>query len=151
MTKKTFNKLILIIIASIPSLTLANFTISPVMLQMHKDEKITSLTLRNNSNQPINFQLRAYKVVMEKGVETTQETKDLFVSPLSFRVGAGKTQTVRVAVKENASYNVNNISYRISVMELPHKINAEGAHVQLVTEFKIPLTITTEKVQPDLE
>jgi hypothetical protein len=34
--------------------------------------------------------------------------------------------------------------YRVSVKELPHKVNAEGAHVQLVTEFKVPVSIEAD-------
>jgi len=34
--------------------------------------------------------------------------------------------------------------YRVSVKELPKKVNAEGARVQLVTEFKVPVSIEAE-------
>ena len=74
-----------------------------------------------------------------------------------FKVAAGKSQLVRVAIK-NAMYSVMENGYKVSVKELPHKINAEGAHVQLVTEFKVPVSIeagssgseeTQDKKQPN--
>jgi fimbrial chaperone protein len=151
MTKLISSKLFLIVALLIPSMTFANFTITPVKLQVHKDQKITNLTLTNNSNESRSFQLTPFKIVMEKGVEQDHETKDLFVSPLSFKIAPGKTQTIRVAVKENASFQLDDKSYRISVQELPRKLDKEGSHVQVVTKLRIPLTITGNKVEPDLE
>ena len=84
-----------------------------------------------------------YKVENEHGKEVLKETKDLTVTPVMFKIAPGKSQLVRIAIK-NKMYSVMEDGYRVSVKELPKKVNAEGARVQLVTEFKVPVSIEAE-------
>ena len=63
-----------------------------------------------------------------------------------FKIALGKSQLVRIAIK-NKMYSVMEDGYRVSVKELPHRINAEGAHVLLVTEFKVPVSIESEQME----
>lgn len=142
-------KLIYFFIVIIPSLSLANLTISPVKLVINKNEKVNSLIIRNNADSPRNFQIRAYKISHENGHEIDTETKDLLVTPLSFKITPGRTQVVRVALKNNSTIEELDRAYRISVQELPHQTKKEGAHVHLVTEFKIPVSITNTKPESD--
>lgn len=128
----------------------ANFTISPIRLKIQKDEKIGALTLQNNSNEVVSFQLTGYKVESAIGGDVDKETKDLLITPLSFRLAPGKAQLIRVAIK-NSMTEVRENAYRISVRELPHKIKKSGAHVQTVTEFRIPISITHTKDNPEPE
>lgn len=89
------------------------------------------------------FQLIVYKVENVQGKEVLKETKDLTVTPVMFKIAPGKSQLVRIAIK-NKMYSVMEDGYRVSVRELPKKINAEGARVQLVTEFKVPVSIEAD-------
>ena len=63
-----------------------------------------------------------------------------------FKIAPGKSQLVRIAIK-NKMYSVMEDGYRVSVKELPHRINAEGAHVRLITEFKVPVSIESEQME----
>ena len=140
MKKGLYTKLSLMILCILPTIAYASFTITPVKIKITKDEKITSLTLKNNSELLKHFQLLIFRVENENGKEVLKETKDLTVTPAMFKVKPGGSQMVRVAIK-NKMYSVKEDGYRLSVKELPHKINPEGAHVQLVTEFKVPVSI----------
>jgi len=106
-------------------------------------KKIAALTLKNDSNEIKHFQLIVFKVEHEHGKEVLKETKDLTVTPVMFKIAPGKSQLVRIAIK-NKMYSVMEDGYRVSVKELPHKVNAEGANVQLVTEFKVPVSIEAD-------
>jgi fimbrial chaperone protein len=140
MIKHFYKKLSLLLICVLPTLAHASFTITPVKLKINKDEKIAAVTIKNDSNEVKNFQLIVYKVENIDGKETYKETKDLVVTPVMFKIQPGKSQLVRVAIK-NKMYSVQENAYTLSVKELPHKMNKEGANVQLVTEFKIPVSV----------
>jgi len=144
-------KIFLAGVCLLPTLSFANFTLSPVKLTINKDQKVTALTLSNNSDKPRSFQLITFKIDHKDGHEVDTPTKDIIVTPLSFKVAPGKTQTIRVAIKNEGTYKVDERQYRISVKELPHKLDKEGNHVQLVTEFRVPISITDKKLEGELE
>lgn len=144
-------KMLLLSVCLLPSLAFANFTVAPVNLVINKDQKIAALTLRNNTDQPRSFQLTAFKIDQHDKHEVDTLTKDIIVTPLRFRLAPGKTQTVRVAIKNEGTYPIAERLYRISVKELPRKLNKEGAHVQVVTEFKIPVAITDKSPESELK
>ena len=50
--------------------------------------------------------------------EVLKETKDLTVTPVMFKIAPGKSQLVRIAIK-NKMYSVMEDGYRVSVKELP--------------------------------
>jgi fimbrial chaperone protein len=143
MKKSFYTKLSLLILCILPTFSYGSFTITPVKLKINKDEKIDALTLKNDSNEVKHFQLIVYKVENVQGKEVLKETKDLTVTPVMFKIAPGKSQLVRIAIK-NKMYSVMEDGYRVSVRELPKKINAEGARVQLVTEFKVPVSIEAD-------
>ena len=143
MKKSFYTKLSLLILCILPTFAYGSFTITPVKLKISKDEKIAALALKNDSNEVKHFQLIVYKVENVQGKEVLKETKDLTVTPVMFKIAPGKSQLVRIAIK-NKMYSVMEDGYRVSVKELPKKINAEGARVQLVTEFKVPVSIEAD-------
>ena len=144
-------KVLLTGVCLLPTLALANFTISPVKLTINKDQKVTALTLSNNSDMPKSFQLTAFKIDHQDGHEIDTHTKDIIVTPLSFKLAPGKTQTIRVAIKNEGTYKIDERVYRVSIKELPHKLGKDGAHVQLVTEFRVPVSISDKKPEGELE
>jgi fimbrial chaperone protein len=137
--KKIFvTKLVLILVCMIPSFTFANFTVTPVELEINKDKKVSSITLENNNSEDKNFQLTVYKV-SNQGEYT--ETKDLQITPMMFKVASGKSQLIRVALNSKALYSIVPKGYVLVVQELPHVIAKKGSHVDVITEFKIPVSI----------
>lgn len=95
MIKQLINKSILLTsVTLLPFIACANFTIAPIKLKIQKDEKITALTLQNNSDKVTSFQLTAFKVESENGQDVDKETKDLLVTPLSFRLAPGDRKSV---------------------------------------------------------
>ena len=146
MKKSFYTKISLLLLCILPSFAYASFTITPVKLKINKDEKIAALTLKNDSKEVKHFQLTIFKVENEHGKEVLKETKDLTVTPVMFKIAPGKSQLVRIAIK-NKMYSVMEDGYRVSVKELPHRINAEGSHVRLITEFKVPVSIESEQME----
>jgi P pilus assembly chaperone PapD len=132
------NKIIVAFIALLPTITYANYTVTPVKVQIKPGSMISSLTLQNNDSIPHHFQLTLYKAD-DKGNTSDEETKDLIVSPSMFKVEAQKPQMIRVAIK-NLEAASEHKHYILSVKELPHgKIEANT--VKVVTDFRVPVLI----------
>ena len=99
MKKSFYTKLSLLIFCILPTFAYGSFTITPVKLKINKDEKIAALTLKNDSNEVKHFQLIVYKVENVQGKEVLKESKDLTVTPVMFKIAPGKSQLVRIAIK----------------------------------------------------
>lgn len=137
---KNFISLFFTFISFFPGLVFASYSISPVQLNIHKEAKIASMTVSNESEKDKHFQLTVYKRSNMSGKESYVETKDLIATPGMFKIPAGKSQLIRVAMK-NAMYDQRPSAYRVAVRELPRDLLVRGSHVNLVAEFKIPISI----------
>ncbi|WP_253307440.1 MULTISPECIES: molecular chaperone [unclassified Rickettsia] len=141
MKKQFYSLLTLILICLTSSVVQAVFTIAPVKLTINKDNRIANLNLRNDNDVPKSFQLIIYKVEYKNGKEVLKETEDLIATPVMFRIGAGRTQLVRIALINKMSYSRDQDAYRIAVKELPHRQAGIQSQVQFVVEFRVPVTI----------
>lgn len=139
--KKSLN-ISLLVTALLASNAFANYTISPLKLNITPEEKITSLSFTNNDEQDSkNFQVTVYQVHNEHGQEVSEETKDLIATPRTFKLGPKMTQLIRVGSR-NASM-VKNVNYKLSIKELPvNKVIVKGQHlVQMLHDYRVPVVI----------
>ncbi|MCC8368781.1 MAG: fimbria/pilus periplasmic chaperone [Rickettsia endosymbiont of Oxypoda opaca] len=141
MKKQFYALLTVILICLNSSVAQAVFTIAPVKLTINKDNRIANINLRNDNDEPKSFQLVLYKVEYIKGKEVLKETKDLMATPVMFRIGAGRTQLIRIALTNKMSYSREPDAYRIAVKELAHRPLGVQSQVQFVVEFRVPVTI----------
>lgn len=148
MTKHFLTRFFIILISILPAISYASYTISPVKVQIDKDKKITTITLTNTNDGERRFQLVALKLQNENGKDVFKETKDLLVTPVMFKLAAGKTQTIRMATKDNVMYTEQANGYKLNIRELPHQDPklAQGAVINLVTEFQLPVSVTGNRV-----
>jgi len=122
----------------------ASYSISPVKLTVTENAKITSLTVRNESDQTKTFQLTVYEVVKKNGKDEFVESKDIKATPVIFKASAGKAQLVRVSVKNTEDKNDKN--YKLSIKEINPKLpKAEGSVVNIIPEFQIPVQVDAAK------
>lgn len=141
MKKQFYALLTVILICLNSSVAQAVFTIAPVKLTINKDNRVANINLRNDNDGPKSFQLVLYKVEYIKGKEVLKETKDLMATPVMFRIGAGRTQLIRIALTNKMSYSREPDAYRIAVKELAHRPLDVQSQVQFVVEFRVPVTI----------
>ena len=148
MMKHFLTRFFIILINILPAISYAGYTISPVKVQIDKDKKITTIQLTSTNNEERRFQLTVLKLQSENGKNVFKETKDLLVTPGMFKLAAGKTQTIRMATKDNVMYTEQQDIYKLNIRELPHfdQRLTEGSAVQLVTEFQLPVSITGNRV-----
>ncbi len=142
MTKNFYAKLFFLALFILPNFAFASFSISPINLVIDKGSKISSMTLQNNYPYEQTYQLIVYKIENVKGEQKFVETKELLVTPAIFKIGAGKSQLVRVAVKEGVMYSHREEGYRLAVRELPRRAaTGSKATINFVTQFNLPVTI----------
>nr|WP_236682649.1 fimbria/pilus periplasmic chaperone [Rickettsia felis] len=82
----------------------ASATIVPVNIEISKDNKIATMTVQNNDYTPKKFQLLLLKRVYENGTEEYKETTDLVATPVTFTLHGGKTQLIRLALKNTTEF-----------------------------------------------
>lgn len=140
MTKNFLYSNVLLMAAIVPSVALANFSISPVKLYVKPDEKVGAITITNSGDTDTNFQLKLYSWNKEKGKDKMENTSDLIITPLMFNIKPGKSQMVRVGLKNNVR-GATEKAYRLFIKELPAKKNIKGSAVQMGTTFNVPIFI----------
>lgn len=138
--KKLINLASIILLGILPLSAYASYSITPVALKVTDNSKVTSLSIRNESNQDKSFQLTVYEMVQKNGHDTYKESKDLMATPTIFRTKAGKAQLVRVSVKNTAGKTDR--SYKLSIKEINPKLpKQEGAAVAIIPEFVVPVEV----------
>lgn len=123
----------------------ADYSISPVKVIISKEEKITSVNFKNETDRQKSFQLSVYRETPEGNKEKLTEAKDLTVTPAIFRLQGGETQLIRIAIKNNLAREGN--KYRLSIKELPPKVIGAGNNISIVPDFRLPITIIDQKVE----
>lgn len=145
----TFNKLALALILVLPTLGYANYTITPVKVNIKPGSMMGSLTVHNNNDVERRFQIRVYQTDETKSKVTEEETKDLVVSPAMFTVAKQKGQMIRIVVK-NPDAAFAHKHYAISIKELEHG-KTEANAVQLLTDFRVPVIVGDDTEAPKEE
>ncbi|KHO03705.1 gram-negative pili assembly chaperone, N-terminal domain protein [Rickettsia felis str. Pedreira] len=103
------------------------------------------MTVQNNDYTPKKFQLLLLKRVYENGTEEYKETTDLVATPVTFTLHGGKTQLIRLALKNTQNFSTREKDYRIILRELPRRVKLENSvtsTVNLVVQHSIPITIS---------
>jgi P pilus assembly chaperone PapD len=145
MLKVIYKKLktILFVICLSPSIIFAGFTITPLNVELSKENKVVNMTLKNTGAEGTSFETQILKATYDKdGKISWVPNDDFIIVPRRDAIAPGGSQTVRLAMKNNIMYSIGDNMYKISAKELPRKMNTKGSQVQLVTEFRIPLKVT---------
>lgn len=143
--KKYFLRFLPILFILFTFNSFASATIVPVNIEISKNNKIATMTVQNNDYTPKKFQLLLLKRVYENGTEEYKETTDLVATPVTFTLHAGKTQLIRLALKNTQNFSTREKDYRIMIRELPRRVKIENnisSTVNLVVQHSIPITIS---------
>lgn len=141
---KSFNKLALVLALALPTLSYANYTITPVRVNIKPGSMMGSLTVHNNNDSEKRFQIRVYQADETKSKAHEEETKDLVVSPAMFSVAKQKGQMIRIVIKnKDAAFQQKH--YVLSVKELAHG-KEEANAVKLLTDFRVPIIVGDDTV-----
>lgn len=124
------------------------FSISPIRLDLDRQNKTDSITIGNNeAERKIEMQAKLFEWTQDAdGNDVYVESSNLVYFPRIFAVDKQDQRVVRVGLKVPAAAMEQ--SYRLFVEELPPPRDAlrKGAQVQFVLRFGVPIF-----VRPDTE
>ena len=121
------------------------FTVTPVRILLGKGANSALLTVRNDSTEPLRFQisLKAWNQAVD-GEMQLSDTKDLVFFPSLLELKAGEERKVRVGSAFKSAV-ITEKTYRIFFEELPPANVAQqqqtGAQVRVLTKMGVPIFI----------
>jgi fimbrial chaperone protein len=121
----------------------ANFNIKPVKVFLDSRNRIEKLTLKNDSDDVLNLQLKSYLWTQDqKNQDVYQETKDLIIFPKIITLKKAEEKIVRIGT--NQIPGAVEKSYRIYVKELPsaEKEESQGSTIRMLLKIGVPVFIS---------
>ncbi len=123
--------------------TAATFTVDPTQIFLSGRTGSVLLTLRNESDETLHFQLSAFEWAQSPSGEMQLEpTEDVVFFPTLLTLKPKETRRVRVA--SATAQDVREKTYRIFVEELPPTTTA-GTGVRVLTKMGIPIFVRPVK------
>ncbi|HEY0209195.1 MAG TPA: fimbria/pilus periplasmic chaperone [Acerihabitans sp.] len=121
--------------------------IVPIRQDLSPAHRSASFTLTNNSETPSVIQIRGYSWIQQGNNDSFVSTAKLSVSPPFATIPAGKSQTVRLLLREPAGKVEE--SYRIIFDQIPDR---DAAKVQLAIRFTVPVfSLSAAPAKPDVQ
>ena len=126
----------------------ATFRVMPTQLTLGGQTQSGLLTIRNDSSEPLRFQLSVFAWQQTPAGEMAlQPTADIVFFPALFTLNPAEERSIRVGRRVASTADVEQ-TYRIFVEELPpvNRTN-DAAAVRVLTKMGIPIFIRPAKYQ----
>ena len=122
----------------------ATFTVDPTQIFLSGRTGSVLLTLRNESNETLQFQLSVFAWTQSaSGQMELEPTEDIVFFPTLLTLKPKETRRVRVA--SATPQDVREKTYRIFVEELPPVDKESGGGVRVLTKMGIPIFLRPAK------
>lgn len=126
------------------------FSVNPIRLELGASVRSSSITVRNDGKQKLNFQIEAREWTQdESGKDQYGPTRDLVFFPKIMAVEAEQESVIRVGIR-NAVLPTEK-TYRLFIEELPPAQPAPGVQLNVVIRFGAPVFVQPLKPQDGLE
>jgi fimbrial chaperone protein len=117
--------------------------VSPVRLTLSDNQKIDSLSVRNNGTEPITMQMEVLSWSQREGEAVFAATRELLANPPIFTIPAGNSQLVRVGLRR-APDAQRELAYRIILQELPPPPNPDAMGMFMTMHISLPVFVLPE-------
>ena len=118
----------------------AGWEIDPVRIELSQQQQTAALTVKNSSDQATSIQIQAVEWTQQDGKDIYKPTKELLVSPPIFTIAPKSEQIVRIALRREAD-SQNELTYRISLQELPPKLTPGFMGVKVALRVSLPVFV----------
>lgn len=119
----------------------ASLRVSPILVEIAAPAQASTLTLRNESDRPLNAQVRIMRWTQKDGVESLEPSTDVVASPPIVKLLSNIDFTVRI-VRVATTPISGEESYRILVDEIPEIPASRPNTVAFVLRYSIPVFFT---------
>jgi fimbrial chaperone protein len=130
-------------------------TISPVLVEMSPDRRITSVTISNSADHPVSFQTQTLAWSQSDGADVYADSDELIVVPPIAEIGAGESQIFRVTFRATPAPQER--AYRLifeDVTEIVSAAHSAGeTRIDIRINHSLPVFITARgkaRAQPRL-
>jgi fimbrial chaperone protein len=113
-----------------------SFRVDPVQIELPPDRQAAALTIANSGTSPVSIRVETLEWSQTGGLDRYAPTGNVIVSPPIFTIPAGKTQLVRVGLRNRAGAH----AYRVIFEEIPNA-KPEGGQVEVALRLNLPLYV----------
>lgn len=140
-------------LAAVFSALAGNFGVSPIRVELDRATKSALVTVSNDDNKPLAFQVRALEWSQEPdGADRYTETSDLVYFPQQFKVAPSGNRVVRLGYKVPATQAEK--TYRLFIEELADPArDASSTGIAVTLRFGVPIFLrpTTPSVSGSVD
>ena len=111
-----------------------SFKVDPVQITLPADRQSASLKMTNSDAAPVSVRVATFAWTQVDGRDVYSPTGNVIASPPIFTIPAGKTQIVRVGLRNRAGAG----AYRVILEEIPRDKPVQG-QVQITLRLNLPL------------
>ena len=121
--------------------------VNPVRVTLSDNQKMGTITLRNDGTEPITMQMEVLSWSQREGNAVFAATRELLANPPIFTIPAGSSQLVRVGLRR-APDAQRELSYRIILEELPPPPDPDssgsGSGASMTLRISLPVFVSPE-------
>ena len=118
--------------------------IDPVRVELNPEQQTAAITVKNGTDQPTSIQIQAVAWSQLDGKDIYTPTRELLVSPPIVTIAPKGEQIIRVALRRKAD-TTNELTYRISLQELPPQQGPDFMGVQVALRISLPVFVQSQK------
>jgi fimbrial chaperone protein len=121
--------------------------VAPISVNLLWPTSAATIKVRNEGEQPIDVQVRAFRWTQSDAREALLPTRDVVVSPPITRLMPGVEQVVRI-VRVIKTPVLTEESYRLLVDELPSPERRSNGNVSVLLRYSVPVFVTNPEASP---
>jgi len=125
------------------SINAGTIGVSPVRVTLSENQKIGSLSVRNDGTEPVTMQMEVLSWSQREGNAVFAATRELLANPPIFTIPAGSSQLVRVGLRR-APDAQRELTYRVILQELPPPPNPDITGSRMTLRLSIPVFVSPE-------
>ena len=117
--------------------------VNPVRVTLSDNQKMGTITLRNDGTEPVSMQLEVLSWSQEESQDVFTPTREMLANPPIFTVPAGGSQLVRVGLRR-APDAQRELTYRIFLQELPPPPSPDFQGTKMLMRVSLPVFVLPE-------
>ncbi|MDA9369110.1 fimbria/pilus periplasmic chaperone [bacterium] len=117
--------------------------VSPVRVTLSENQKMETITVRNDGTEPVIMQMELVSWSQEEGKDVYIATSEVLANPPIFTVPAGGSQLVRIGLRR-APNTQRELTYRIFMQELPPPLDNEFTGTRMLMRISMPVFFLPE-------
>lgn len=126
---------IALLASSLPAV--AGYSVTPVIVSLSADRPATTLRVSNTQSQPVTIQVAPYAWFQVDGEDQLTDSQAIIAMPPVFTVAPGKTQSLRVGLRDTRLASSEQ-AFRLILKEVPP---AGGQGLQLALNMSLPVFV----------